>query len=140
MGSKFSVSRMRKELAAQTMTSVTTSGDSTVGGGLVLSDVASANLDAAGTTVNNAAAIVNHVTNVSGAANAGVKLPTDATSGEVYILSNVGTADIKVYASGTNTLNGLAAGLASVAILSASTGAMAVKSGTTNWAFIYSKV
>jgi hypothetical protein len=146
MGSKFSVARMRKELAAQTMTTITTSGattvggDATVAGGLVLSDVASANLTAVGTTVNNAVAVVNHVTNVSGAANTGVKLPTDATSGEVYILSNVGTADIKVYATGSDTLNGLTAGLASVAILSASCGAMAVKAGTTNWAFIYSKV
>jgi hypothetical protein len=140
MGSKFSVARMRKELAAQTMTSATTSGDLTVGSGFVLSDVASANLTAAGTTVNDAVALVNHVTNVSGAANTGVKLPTDATSGEMYILSNVGTADIKVYASGTNTLNGLAAGLSSVATLSASTGAVAVKAGTTNWAFLYSKV
>ncbi len=140
MGSKFSVSRMKKELAAQTMTSVATSGDSTVGGGLVLSDVASDNLTAAGTTVNDAVAVVNHVTNVSGAANTGVKLPTDATSGEVYIFSNVGTADIKIYATGSNTLNGLTAGLASVAILSASCGGMAVKAGTTNWAFIYSKV
>jgi hypothetical protein len=138
MGSKFSVARMRKELAAQTMTSVATSGDSTVGGGLVLSDVASSNLDAAGNSVNNAVAIVNHVTNVSGAVDTGVKLPTDATSGEVYILSNVGTANIKVYATGSDTLNGLVSttGL----ILSASSGGMAVKAGTTNWAFIYSRV
>jgi hypothetical protein len=134
MGSKFSVARMRKELAAQTMISVATSGDSTVGGGLVLSDVASANLTAAGTTVNDAVAVVNHVTNVSGAANTGVKL----TSGEVYILSNVGTANVLVYATGSDTLNGLVSttGL----ILSASCGGMAVKAGTTNWALIYSKV
>ena len=139
MGSKFSVSRMRKELAAQTMTSVATSGDTTVGSGLVLSDVAAANLNAAGTSdVNTAAAVVNHVTNVSGAANSGVKLPTDATSGEVYILSNVGTANVLVYATGSNTLNGVAAGTG--AILSASTGAVAVKAGSTNWAFIYSKI
>jgi hypothetical protein len=138
MGSKFSVARMRKELAAQTMTSVATSGDSTVGGGLVLSDVASANLTAAGTTVNDSVAIVNHVINVSGAANTGVKLPSDATSGEVYILSNVGTANVVVYATGSNTLNGLVSttGL----ILSASSGGIAVKAGTTNWAFIYSRV
>jgi len=138
MGSKFSVARMRKELAAQTMTSVSTSGDSTVGGGLVLSDVASANLTAAGTTVNNAAAIVNHVTNVSGTTDSGVKLPNGATSGEVYVVSNVGTQDVKVYATGSDTLNGLVSttGL----ILSASCGAMAVKAGSTNWAFIYSKV
>ena len=133
MGSKFSVSRMRKELAASTMSTVTTTE-------FVISDVASANLDAAGTTVNNAATIVNHVTNVSGVANSGVKLPTNATSGEMYILSNVGIADVKVYASGTDTLNGLAAGLASVVTLSASTGAVAVKAGSTNWAFLYSKV
>ncbi len=138
MGSKFSVARMRKELAAQTMTSVATSGDSTVGGGLVLSDVASANLTAVGNDVNNAVAIANHVTNVSGAANTGVKLPTDATSGEVYILSNVGTANVIVYATGSNTLNGLVSttGL----ILSASSGGVAVKAGTNNWAFIYSRV
>jgi len=139
MGSKFSVARMNKELARQTMTSVTTSGDSTVGSGLVLADVATANLTALGSTLNDAVAVVNHVTNVSGAANTGVKLPLDATSGEVYVLSNVGTADVKVYATGSNTLNGLAAGLTSVAILSASCGGMAVKAGTNNWAFIYSK-
>jgi len=138
MGSKFSVARMRKELAAQTMSSVATSGDTTVGSGLILSDVASANLDAAGTTVNDAVAVSNHVTNVSGAANSGVKLPTTATSGEVYILSNVGAANIKVYSTGSETLNGVAA--ATGLILSASTGAVAVKSGTTNWAFIYSRV
>ena len=68
MGSKFSVARMRKELAAQTMTSVATSGDTTVGSGLVLSDVAAANLTAAGSDVNSSVAIVNHVTNVSGTA------------------------------------------------------------------------
>jgi hypothetical protein len=138
MGSKFSVARMRKELAAQTMTSVSTSGDSTVGGGLVLSDVALANLTAAGSSVNDSVALVNHVTNVSGTANTGVKLPTDATSGEVYIVSNVGTANVLVYATGSNTLNGLVSttGL----ILSASCGGMAVKAGTNNWAFIYSKV
>ena len=43
MGSKFSVSRMRKELERQTMTSVVTSGDSTVGSGLILSDVGYSN-------------------------------------------------------------------------------------------------
>lgn len=143
MGSKFSVARMRAELARQTMTTITTSGAITVGGdaslasGLVLTDVASANLTALGTTVNNSVEIVNHVTNVSGAANTGVKFPTTATSGEVYVLSNVGTADIKVYATGSETLNGVAAGTGLV--LSASTGAIAVKSGTTNWAFIYSR-
>ncbi len=138
MGSKFSVARMRKELAAQTMTSVSTSGDSTVGGGLVLSDVASANLAASGSTVNDSVAIVNHVTNVSGTTGTGVKLPNGATSGEVYILSNVGIQDLKVYATGSDTLNGLVSttGL----ILSASCGGMAVKAGTNNWAFIYSKV
>ncbi len=129
---------MRKELAAQTMTSVSTSGDSTVGGGLVLSDVASANLAASGSTVNDSVAIVNHVTNVSGTTGTGVKLPNGATSGEVYILSNVGIQDLKVYATGSDTLNGLVSttGL----ILSASCGGMAVKAGTNNWAFIYSKV
>lgn len=139
MGSKFSVSRMRKELAAQTMTTITTSGDATVGSGLVLSDVASANLTGAGTTVNDAAAIVNHVTNVSGTANSGIKLPNGATSGEVYILSNVGSADLKVYATGSDTLNGVTTVLNGL-VLSASTGGMAVKAGSTNWAFIYSKV
>ena len=138
MGSKFSVARMRKELAAQTMTSVATSGDTTVGSGLVLSDVASANLTALGSTVNDSVTITNHVTNVSGAANTGVKFATTATSGEVYVLSNVGTANVLVYATGSETLNGVAAGTGLV--LSASTGAVAVKSGTTNWTFIYSRV
>jgi 2-keto-3-deoxy-6-phosphogluconate aldolase len=138
MGSKFSVARMRKELAAQTMTSVATSGDTTVGSGLVLSDVAAANLTAAGSDVNSSVAIVNHVTNVSGTTDTGVKLPNGATSGEVYVLSNVGVQQLKVYATGSDTINGLAStnGL----ILSASTGAVAVKAGSTNWAFIYSKV
>ena len=138
MGSKFSVARMRKELANQTMTSVATSGDTTVGSGLVLSDVASANLTALGSTVNDSVTITNHVTNVSGAANTGVKFATTATSGEVYVLSNVGTANVLVYATGSETLNGVAAGTGLV--LSASTGAVAVKSGATNWAFIYSRV
>ena len=138
MGSKFSVARMRKELAAQTMTSVATSGDTTVGSGLVLSDVAAANVTAAGSDVNSSVAIVNHVTNVSGTTDTGVKLPNGATSGEVYVLSNVGVQQLKVYATGSDTINGLAStnGL----ILSASTGAVAVKAGSTNWAFIYSKV
>ena len=138
MGSKFSVARMRKELANQTMTSVATSGDTTVGSGLVLSDVAAANLNAAGSDVNAATAIVSHVTNVSGTTDQGVKLPNGATSGEVYVLSNVGIQQLKVYATGSDTINGLAStnGL----ILSASTGAVAVKAGSTNWAFIYSKV
>ena len=129
---------MRKELAAQTMTSVATSGDTTVGSGLVLSDVAAANLTAAGSDVNSSVAIVNHVTNVSGTTDTGVKLPNGATSGEVYVLSNVGVQQLKVYATGSDTINGLAStnGL----ILSASTGAVAVKAGSTNWAFIYSKV
>ena len=138
MGSKFSVARMRKELAAQTMTSVATSGDTTVGSGLVLSDVASANLTALGSTVNDSVTITNHVTNVSGAANTGVKFATTATSGEVYVLSNVGTANVLVYATGSETLNGVAAGTGLV--LSASTGAVAIKSGTTNWTFIYSRI
>jgi 2-keto-3-deoxy-6-phosphogluconate aldolase len=138
MGSKFSVARMRIELAAQTMTSLATSGDTTVGSGLVLSDVAAANLTAAGSDVNSSVAIVNHVTNVSGTTDTGVKLPNGATSGEVYVLSNVGVQQLKVYATGSDTINGLAStnGL----ILSASTGAVAVKAGSTNWAFIYSQV
>ena len=138
MGSKFSVARMRKELANQTMTSVATSGDTTVGSGLILSDVAAANLNAAGSDVNAATAIVSHVTNVSGTTDQGVKLPNGATSGEFYVLSNVGVQQLKVYATGSDTINGLAStnGL----ILSASTGAVAVKAGSTNWAFVYSKV
>jgi hypothetical protein len=138
MGSKFSVARMRAELARQTMTSVAISGDTTVGSGLILSDIASENLTALGSTVNDSVAIVNHVTNVSGAANTGVKFPTTATSGEVYVLSNVGAANVLVYATGSETLNGVAAGTGLV--LSASTGAVAIKSGTTNWTFIYSRI
>ena len=138
MGSKFSVARMRAELARQTMTSVAISGDTTVGSGLILSDIASENLTASGSTVNDSVAIANHVTNVSGAANTGVKFPTTATSGEVYVLSNVGAANVLVYATGSETLNGVAAGTGLV--LSASTGAVAIKSGTTNWTFIYSRI
>ena len=136
MGSKFSVARMRKELAAQTMTAVTTSGDSTVGSGLILSDVGV--LTGSGTTVADAAAITKHVTAVSGAANSGVYLPLLATTGENYIVSVETTNNIRLYATGSELLNGVAG--ATGILLSGSTGAVAVKSGGATWAVIHSKV
>ena len=133
MGSKFSVARMRKELAAQTMTSVATSGDSTVGSGLVLSDVGT--VAAAGSTIADAAAVATHVTIVTAAdATKGVKLPTGATTGEVYVISNSAAAILKVYAT-SETLNGVAG--ATGFSIAASKGAICVKSGAATWAVIF---
>ena len=105
MGSKFSVSRMKKELAAQTMTSVTVSSDSTFQSGLILSDVGT--LAAAGSTAQNPATIVNHITMVTGADNTkGVQLPT-ATIGEVYAVGNsVSNQTLKLYPSTGSQFNG----------------------------------
>jgi hypothetical protein len=136
MGSKFSVSRMKKELERQTMTSVTTSGDSTVGSGLILSDVGV--LTGSGTTVSDAAAIIKHVTAVSGAANSGIYLPLLATTGENYIVSVETTNNLKLYATGSEKLNGVAG--ATGLLLSGSTGALCVKSGDASWAVVYSRV
>jgi len=106
MGSKFSVSRMRKELAAQTMTSVTVSSDSIFQSGLVLSDIGT--LTAAGSSQADAATIVNHVTAV-GSANGtrGVKLPVAATNGELYVIGNFkNDQTLKLYPSTGSQFNG----------------------------------
>ncbi len=107
MGSKFSVSRMRKELAAQTMTSVTVSADSTFQSGLVLSDVGT--LAASGSSVSSSAAIASHVTMVTAAdGTKGVQLPA-ATNGEVYVVGNVvSNQTLKLYPSTGSAFNGFA--------------------------------
>jgi hypothetical protein len=105
MGSKFSVSRMRKELAAQTMTSVTVSSDSIFQSGLVLSDVGT--LAASGSSVSNSAQIVNHITFVTAAdGTKGVQLPA-ATIGEFYMIGNsVANQTLKLYPSTGSQFNG----------------------------------
>jgi hypothetical protein len=105
MGSKFSVSRMRKDLAAQTMTSVTVSSDSIFQSGLVLSDVGT--LVAAGSSVSSSAQIVNHITFVTAAdGTKGVQLPA-ATIGEFYIIGNsVANQTLKLYPSTGSQFNG----------------------------------
>ena len=107
MGSKFSVSRMRKELAAQTMTSVTVSADSTFQSGLVLADVGT--VAASGSTAQDPAAIVKHVTMVTAAdGSKGVQLPI-ATIGEVYVVGNVvSNQTLKLYPSTGSAFNGFA--------------------------------
>jgi len=108
MGSKFSVSRMRKELAAQTMTSVTVSSDSIFQSGLVLSDVGT--LAASGSSVSSSAQIVNHVTMVTAAdGTKGVQLPA-ATIGEFYVVGNsVANQTLKLYPSTGSQFNSNAA-------------------------------
>jgi len=105
MGSKFSVSRMRKERAAQTMTSVTVSSDSLFQSGLVLSDVGT--LAASGSSVSSSAQIVNHITFVTAAdGTKGVQLPA-ATIGEFYIIGNsVANQTLKLYPSTGSQFNG----------------------------------
>ena len=108
MGSKFSVSRMKKELAAQTMTTVTTSGDISAGG-FSLYDVGT--LAATGTSVSSSAQIVNHVTMVTDANSAkGVQLPTAVTNGEFYVVGNILSNQIlKLYPSTGSQFNGFPA-------------------------------
>ena len=105
MGSKFSVSRMRKELAAQTMTTVSTSGD-ILAGGFSLYDVGA--LSASGSTQADAAVIVNHVTAVGGAnGTKGVKLPVAVTNGEFYAIGNlIPGSTLKLYPSTGSQING----------------------------------
>ena len=108
MGSKFSTSRMKKELAAQTMTTVTTSGDISAGG-FSLYDVGT--LAATGTSVSSSAQIVNHVTMVTEANSArGVQLPTAVTNGEFYVVGNILSNQIlKLYPSTGSQFNGFPA-------------------------------
>jgi hypothetical protein len=133
MAGKLSVARMKALLSGNSMTSVSTSGDSTVGSGLVLSDVGTVAAD--GSTIADAAAVVTHVTIVTAAnGTKGVKLPTGATTGEVYVISNSAAAILKVYAT-SETLNGVdgATGFS----IAASKGAICVKSGAATWAVIF---
>jgi hypothetical protein len=133
MAGKLSVARMKALLSGNSMTSVSTSGDSTVGSGLVLSDVGT--VAAAGSTIADAAAVATHVTIVTGAdGTKGVKLPTGATTGEVYVISNSAAAVLKVYAT-SETLNGVAG--ATGFSIAASKGAICVKSGAATWAVIF---
>lgn len=137
MGSKFSVARMRKELAQQTMTSVTVSSDSTFQSGLVLSDVGT--LAASGSSVSSSAAIVNHVTMVTAAdGTKGVQLPA-ATIGEVYVVANVvSNQALRLYPSTGSQFNGTAQN-ASVTI-SGSTAAICIyasSSAANAWALVY---
>ena len=96
---------MRKDLAAQTMTSVTVSSDSIFQSGLVLSDVGT--LVAAGSSVSSSAQIVNHITFVTAAdGTKGVQLPA-ATIGEFYIIGNsVANQTLKLYPSTGSQFNG----------------------------------
>ena len=133
MAGKLSVARMKALLSGNSMTSVSTTGDSTVGSGLVLSDVGT--VAAAGANVGNAAAITAHVTIVTGAnGTVGVKLPTGATTGEVYVVSNSAASILKVYAT-SETVNGVAG--ATGFDIAASKGAICVKSGDATWAVIF---
>jgi hypothetical protein len=133
MAGKLSVARMKALLSGNSMTSVSTSGDSTVGSGLVLSDVGTVAAD--GSTIADAAAVVTHVTIVTAAnGTKGVKLPTGATTGEVYVISNSAAAILKVYAT-SETLNGVAG--ATGFSIAASKGAICVKSGAATWAVIF---
>ena len=104
MGSKFSVARMRKELAAQTMTTVTTSGD-ILAGGFSLYDVGA--LVATGSSQATAATIVSHVTMVSAAdGTKGVVLPVAVTNGEFYAVGNtVANQTLKLYPSTGSAIN-----------------------------------
>ena len=104
MGSKFSVARMRKELAAQTMTTVSTSGD-ILAGGFSLYDVGT--LAASGSSQATAQTIVNHVTMVSAAdGTKGVVLPVAITNGEFYAVGNaVANQTLKLYPSTGSAIN-----------------------------------
>jgi hypothetical protein len=134
MAGKLSVARMKALLSGNSMTSVSTSGDSTVGSGLVLSDIGTV-AAAGGPTIADAAAITTHVTIVTAAdGTKGVKLPTGATTGEVYVVSNSAAAALKIYAA-DETLNGVTAGTALT--IAANKGAICVKSGAATWAVIF---
>jgi hypothetical protein len=136
MGSKFSVSRMRKELSAQTMTTITTSGDASVGG-FVITDVGT--LAASGSATTDAAAIVKHVTMVTAAdGTKGVQLPI-STIGEVYVVANgVVNQTLKLYPSTGSAFNALTAN--TPLLLTGSQGAVCVYASSSagdKWAVIW---
>ena len=137
MGSKFSVARMRKELAAQTMTTVTTSGD-VLAGGFSLYDVGT--LAASGSTQATAATIVNHVTMVTAAdGTKGVVLPLAVTNGEFYAIGNaVANQALKLYPSTGSYFNGLGQNIA--VSLTGSQGALCVYASSSigdKWAVVW---
>ncbi len=137
MGSKFSVSRMRKELAAQTMTSVTLSSDSIFQSGLILANVGT--LAASGSSVSSSAQIADHVTIVTAAdGTKGVQLPT-ATIGEVYVVSNaVVNQTLRLYPSTGSAFNALTAN--TPLLLTGSQGAICVYASSSagdKWAVIW---
>ena len=132
MAGKLSVARMKALLSGNSMTSVSTSGDSTVGSGLVLSDVGTVAAD--GSTISDAVAVSTHVTIVTAAnGTRGVKLPTGATTGEVYVVGNHAAAILKLYAT-SETLNGVAG--ATGLSVSGSAAALCVKSGAATWTVV----
>lgn len=132
MGSKFSVSRMKKELNAQTMTSITLANDSVFQSGLVLSDVGT--IAASGSNIATAETVAHHVEVVTAAdGTKGVKLPTGVTTGEVYVVGNHTAAILKLYAT-SETLNGIAG--ATGLSVSGSAAALCVKSAASAWTVI----
>jgi hypothetical protein len=137
MGSKFSVARMRKELANQTMTNVTVSSDSTFQSGLILSDVGT--VAASGSTAQDPQAISTHVAMVTAAdGTKGVQLPS-ATIGEIYLVANtVANQTLKLYPSTGSYFNGLGQNVA--VSLTGSQGAVCVyasSSAGNKWAVVW---
>lgn len=137
MGSKFSVARMRKELANQTMTSVTLSSDSIFRSGIVLSDVGTVAAD--GNSALNPIPIVNHVSIVTSAnGTKGVQLPA-ATNGEVYVVANaVSNQTLKLYPSTGSYFNGFGQDIA--VSLTGSQGALCVYASSSvgdKWAIVW---
>ncbi len=123
---------MKALLANNAMTAVSTSGDSTVGSGLVLSDVGTVAAD--GSSISDAAAVATHVAIVTAAnGTKGVKLPTGATTGEVYVVGNHAAAVLKLYAT-SETLNGVAG--ATGLSVSGSAAALCIKSGASTWTVV----
>ena len=137
MGSKFSVARMRKELAAQTMTSVTVSSDSVFRSGLILSDVGTVAAD--GNSALNPVVLTNHVNMVTAAdGTKGVQLPS-ATNGEIYVVANtVANQTLKLYPSTGSYFNGLGQNIA--VSLTGSQGALCVYASSSigdKWAVVW---
>ena len=133
MAGKLSLGRMKALLAGNAMTSISTADDATVGSGLVLSDVGTVAAD--GGSISDAAAVATHVAIVTAAnGTKGVKLPTGATTGEVYVVGNHAAAVLKLYAQNSETLNGVvgATGLS----VSGSAAALCIKSGASTWTVV----
>ncbi len=132
MAGKLSLGRMKALLASNAMTSISTADDATVGSGLVLSDVGTVAAD--GSSISDAAAVATHVAIVTAAnGTKGVKLPTGATTGEVYVVGNHAAAVLKLYAT-SETLNGVAG--ATGLSVSGSAAALCIKSGASTWTVV----